>query len=62
MFLFVSVFLILKQIARTGILPEPALRKMTAAGTLPALKVWNKNLINYDKLLKMPEDLQGKNS
>lgn len=47
----------IRQIAKTGILPEHALRQMIAEGTLPALKVGNKNLINFDKLLKMLEDL-----
>ncbi len=47
----------LRQIARTGILTENALRRMIAEDALPVLKIGNKSLINFDKLLKMLEDL-----
>lgn len=42
--------LTIREVARTGLLPEHALRLMAKAGKLPALKVGNKVLINYDKL------------
>lgn len=47
----------IRQIAKTGILPEHALRQMVAEGELPVLKIGKKNLINFDKLLRMLEDL-----
>ncbi len=46
-----------RQIARTGILPENALHRMIAEETIPVLKIGNKNLINFDKLLQMLENL-----
>jgi excisionase family DNA binding protein len=39
-----------RQVARTGLLPEHALRLMLKAGKLPAIFVGNKVLINYDRL------------
>lgn len=45
-----------RQVAKTGILPEHALRMMLKAGKLPAIYVGSKALINYDRLC---EQLQG---
>lgn len=39
-----------RQVARTGLLSEHALRLMLKAEKLPAIFVGNKALINYDKL------------
>ena len=39
-----------REIARTGLLSEHALRIMLKAGKLPAIYIGNKALINYDKL------------
>lgn len=40
----------IRQVARTGLLSEHALRLMLKAGKLPAIFVGNKALINYDRL------------
>lgn len=42
--------LTVREIARTGLLSEHALRIMLKEGKLPAIYVGNKALINYDKL------------
>lgn len=39
-----------REIARTGLLSEHALRIMLKAGKLPAIFIGKKALINYDKL------------
>ena len=49
----------IRQIARTGILPEHALRIMLKAGRLPAIFVGTKALINYDKLVESLSTLEG---
>lgn len=49
--------LTIREVARTGLLPEHALRLMAKAGKLPALKVGNKILINYDKLCQQLQEL-----
>lgn len=46
----------IREIARTGLMPEHALRLMLKAGKLPAVYVGKKALINYDKLC---EQLNG---
>lgn len=40
----------IREIARTGLLSEHALRLLLKEGKLPAIYVGNKSLINYDKL------------
>jgi len=40
----------IRQIAKTGLLPEHALRLMLKAGKLPAIYIGKKALINYGKL------------
>lgn len=40
----------IRQVAKTGILPEHALRLLLKAGRLPAIFIGNKALINYDVL------------
>ena len=42
--------LTVREIARTGILPEHALRLLLKAGKLPAIYVGKKALINYERL------------
>lgn len=49
----------IRQVARTGILPENALRCMLKAGRLPALYIGRKALINYTKLCQQLESLGG---
>ena len=43
-------FMTVKQIAKTGLLPETALRRMLKAGQLPAVYSGRKALINYSML------------
>ncbi len=42
--------LTIREIARTGLLPEHALRLLLKAGKLPAIYVGKKALINYERL------------
>lgn len=46
----------IREIARTGLMSEHALRMMLKAGKLPAIFIGKKALINYDKLC---EELQA---
>jgi len=46
----------IREVAKTGLLSEHALRRMVKAGKLPAIYVGKKALINYDRLCA---DLQG---
>ena len=48
--------LTIRETARTGILPETALRRLAAENRLPALKVGNRLLVNFDILV---EQLNG---
>ena len=47
----------IRQIAKTGLLSEHALRQMLKAGKLPAIYIGKKALINYDKLVDQLESL-----
>lgn len=51
--------LTIRETARTGILPETALRRLAAENRLPALKVGNRVLINYDRLVEQLNALGG---
>ena len=51
----------IREIARTGLLPEHALRLLLKSGRLPAIYVGKKALINYDKLCEQLSAL-GANS
>lgn len=42
--------LTIKETARTGILPEYALRTLVKQGKIPGIQVGTKFLINYDRL------------
>ena len=46
-----------RQIAKTGILSEYALRAMLREGKVPAIYVGNKALINYDMLCEQIKNL-----
>jgi len=46
-----------RQVAKTGILSEYALRAMLREGKLPAIYVGNKALINYDMLCEQIKNL-----
>ena len=48
-----------REIARTGLLSEHALRLMLKAGKLPAIYIGNKALINYDKLCTELQNLKA---
>lgn len=47
----------IRQVAATGLLPETALRRLAAENRLPALKVGNRLLVNYDRLVQMLDEL-----
>lgn len=51
--------LTIRETARTGILPETALRRLAAEGRLPALKVGNRLLVNFDLLVEQLNALSG---
>lgn len=46
----------IREVARTKILPENAVRQMVKNGTAPFIMCGTKALINYDKLVKMLEE------
>ena len=47
----------IREVARTGLLPEHALRIMAKQGQLPSINVGVKVLINYDKLVQQLQQL-----
>lgn len=49
----------IKEIAKTGLLPEHALRQMSKQGKLPAIYVGKKCFVNHDLLVKQLNDLGG---
>ena len=51
--------LTIRQVAATGLLPETALRRLAAEDRLPALKVGNRMLINFDLLVEQLNALRG---
>lgn len=51
--------LTIREIAKTGILPEHALRLLLKAGKLPAIFVGKKAYINYEKLCEQLSELDG---
>lgn len=51
--------LTVRETARTGILPEHALRLLLKAGKLPAIFVGKKAFINYEKLCEQLSELDG---
>ena len=49
----------IREIARTGLMSEHALRMMLKAGKLPAIFIGKKALINYDKLCEEFQALEA---
>lgn len=49
----------IREIARTGLMSEHALRMMLKAGKLPAIFIGKKALINYDKLCEELQTLEA---
>lgn len=49
--------LTIRQVADLGVLSEYALRKMEKCNQLPAIKIGNRTLINYNLLLKQLNNL-----
>lgn len=47
----------IRETAKTGILSETALRRLAAENRLPALRVGNRLLVNYDRLVQMLDEL-----
>ncbi len=48
-----------REIARTGLMSEHALRLLLKAGKLPAIFIGKKALINYDRLCEQIQSLQA---
>ena len=46
----------IREVARTGILPEHAIRRMVKDGTCPHIMAGTKALINFDKLVRALEE------
>lgn len=53
----VPKMLTIRETARTGILPEYALRQLVRQGKIPHIQCGNRVLINYSKLCTMLNDL-----
>ena len=49
----------IRQIAKTGLMSEHALRLMLKAGKLPAIYIGKKALVNYDRLCEELSALQA---
>lgn len=47
----------IKEVAKTKILPENAIRQMVKDGTCPHIMCGNRTMINFDKLLQQLEEL-----
>ena len=52
----------IREIAKTGLLSEHALRLLLKEGKLPAIYVGNKALINYDKFCEQLHNLDAENA
>ena len=52
----------IREIAKTGLLSEHALRLLLKEGKLPVIYVGNKALINYDKLCEQLHNLDAENA
>lgn len=50
--------LTIREVAKTGLLPEHALRLMWKQGKLPGITVGNKALINFDALVDQLHSLR----
>ena len=49
----------IREVAKTGLLPEHALRLMAKQGKLPCITVGKKVLINFDALVEQLQNLKG---
>lgn len=47
----------IREVARTGVLPEHALRQLVKQGKIPHIQCGNRVLINYNRLVEMLESL-----
>lgn len=47
-----KMFMTIREVARTGILPEHAIRQMVKAGQVPHIMAGNRVLINYPKFIE----------
>ncbi|MBQ8767173.1 MAG: hypothetical protein IJZ16_10265 [Clostridia bacterium] len=52
----------IREVARTGLLSEYALRQLHKQGKLPCIALKNKVLINFDALVAQLQQLKGVNS
>jgi len=41
----------IRQIAKTGVLPQSALRRLVSQNAIPYIKIGNRVMINYDLLI-----------
>lgn len=55
----VPKMLSIREVAGTGLLSEHALRLLAKQGKLPSIKVGNKVLINFDRLVEQLQGLNG---
>lgn len=53
----IPTMLSIRETAKTGILPETALRRLAAEGRLPCIYVGRKALVNFDRLVQMLDEL-----
>lgn len=49
----------IRQVAKTGILSEYALRQLQKQGKLPSISLNNKALINFDALIEQLQQIKG---
>ena len=55
----VPVFMTIRDVAKTGVLPGHCLRTMAKNGTLPCIYTGNRCLVNYTLLLEQLNNLGG---
>lgn len=49
-----------REVARTGILPETAVRTGIKSGLIPHIRIGNRAYINYSKLLEILSECEAK--
>lgn len=54
--------LTIREVAKTGLLSEYALRQLYKQGKLPCITLKNKVLINFDAFVEQLQQLKGMNS
>ena len=52
-------FMTIREVAKTGLLPQNCLRTMAKNGTLPCIYTGNRCLVNYSLLIEQLNDLGG---